>query len=355
MQTTVLYCRTKFYFSCVTRRQHIFIYGFALFVIIWGVDLLNLIKFRQAINWSRVFSPFNLTALLYASVTIYVTHRLSRRFVLKRNWGMLAASFLGVAGLFILLRYSLEEMLLPSFFGIHNYNPNTPLQYYVLDNVYYGTIYVVLGFLIFLFDNHIANQKIQAELLQKSREAELQYLRAQINPHFLFNTINNLYALVYEKSSKAPDALLKLAGLMRYLLYERKETVTLAQEWRYMQDFIALQQLRLPKGTALQISATGDLEQAQIIPHLLFCFVENAFKHGDLRDDAHPLCIHLTCTQEATKFVVSNKIGLHHRDDGGGVGLANVRRRLELLYPNKHELRAEKNGDQYVAELHLKN
>lgn len=120
------------------------------------------------------------------------------------------------------MRYGIEEMIYPAVIGYGNYQEGTSIQYYFLDNIYYAVIYVAIGFFLFIMDRLFTLQKQQVQLANKTREAELQFLRSQVNPHFLFNTLNNIYSLVYEKSNKAPDAVLRLSELLRYILYEKK-------------------------------------------------------------------------------------------------------------------------------------
>ncbi|MET0394869.1 MAG: sensor histidine kinase, partial [Chitinophagaceae bacterium] len=215
-------------------------------------------------------------------------------------------------------------------------------------------VYIFLGFLLFLLDSQVGNRKKQALLLQKSREAELQFLRSQINPHFLFNTLNNIYSLVYEQSDKAPAAMLRLSDMMRYMLYEKKETVPLAKEWDYISSFVELQKLRFHEEPAIVLTAEGNLDAHLIPPYLLIPFVENAFKHGDLRDAADPLTITLAAGDGDIRFRVQNKISHRNKDESGGVGLDNVRRRLELIFPGRHTLQTGSDGRQHAATLILK-
>ncbi len=337
----------------MTKKQLVAVYAVVVFMMVWGFDLINALKFNEPITVSRAFRVFAITQMIYSLTTLVLTRAVFRKYFPSRRYWHLLVSLAGVLVLFIGWRYLLEEVFSAALFGYHNYSRNVSFGYYALDNLYYALVYIFLGFLIFLLDNQVTSQKTQAALLQKTKEAELQFLRSQINPHFLFNTLNNIYSLVYEQSPKAPEAVLKLAELMRYLLYEQKEKVPLSREWHYVQNFIELQLLRFPQELPLEIKTEGDVEKHEIAPHVLIGFVENAFKHGDFKDPSMPLRIRLACNGSTVRFETENKIGRLHKDESGGVGLENIRRRLELLYPGRFLLQVSGKNDLYHSQLVL--
>lgn len=338
----------------MTRQQRIIIYSIVIFMMVWGLDLVNMVKFHQTLEEANIFHLLNFSQILYALCTFLFVRFVSHRYFLAGKWLLFAGSILLAILLFIILRYTLEQILSPLLLGMRNYPAGVSLIYYSLDNVYYAVVYIFLGFLLFLLDNQIGNQKKQALLVQKSREAELQFLRSQINPHFLFNTLNNIYSLVYEQSGKAPAAMLRLSDMMRYMLYEKKETVPLAKEWDYINSFVELQRLRFHEEPAIDISAEGPLQEFAIPPYLLIPFVENAFKHGDLRDPAQPLQIRLAARGREISFTVQNKISHLNKDESGGVGLDNVKRRLELIFPGRYMLHTGTGDGVFTALLTLK-
>lgn len=337
----------------MAKRQLIIVYAVVIFMMVWGLDIINLIKVNRAISVDDIIQPFALSQIIYVTTTLLLTRWIFKKFYASNRYGMLAISLLSLAAFFIVIRYLLEEVLFYYAFGFSNYSKNVSIHYYALDNVYYALIYMVLGTLIFLLDNQMHNQKKQALLLQKTNEAELQFLRSQINPHFLFNTLNNIYALVYEKSDKAPDAVLKLAELMRYLLYEEKQQVPLKREWKYVENFISLQKLRFDESIPVKVQVKGSIDHYNIIPHLLICFVENGFKHADFKDSSQPLKICLECNGRSVHFTMENKIGKNNKDTIGGIGLENIRRRLELSYPNSHVLKINSTDNYYTSALTL--
>ncbi len=336
----------------MTKKQRFILYVSILVILIWGLDLTVSLRDGRPVTLRSAFSPFHFSQLIYSSITFMLVHLIGTRlFVKKKYWQFFIAAILLIF-VFALLRYSIEEIAFPLLMdGLRNYPEKYGIGRYVLDNLYFGAVCIGVGFLAFLLDNQVSNQRKQAELLQQNKEAELLFLRSQVNPHFLFNTLNNIYSLVYEQSPKAPNAMLQLSELMRYILYEKKEVVSVRREWSYIENFITLQQLRFDYELRLDLVVTGDTDKQWIPPYLLIPFIENAFKHGDFRND--PLEIKLNVSSKTMDFEIRNKISTRNKDDVGGIGMDNVKRRLELLYPGKHTLNYKTEDGYYTAQLVL--
>ncbi|MHA4847461.1 sensor histidine kinase [Flavitalea antarctica] len=228
------------------------------------------------------------------------------------------------------------------------------LRYFFLTNLFYFIIYIAFG-AIFFFIQYAGFKELQRkELLIQHRQSELSFLRSQLNPHFLFNSLNNIYSLVNQGSGKALEAIAGFSELMRYMLYDASENVKLSEEINYMHRYIQLQQLRFEHDLPLNItiSATGE----RTIPPLLFIpFIENAFKHGTFQHESDKLIISISDDGKELSFFCSNKINNQHKDAGGGIGLDNVRRRLELLYPLAHELCVTTDEDRFNVKLTLRD
>lgn len=350
---TALCCRCpEHYFSGMNRKQRLLVYAFTIFMLVWGLDLISLLKNGRPIDWGETFNIFIICQIVYVTSTLLITRWIGTRFFSSRRYGPFWAGMIGVVILFVCQRYLLEQVILGRLFNIWNYPPSIRFAYYFLDNLYYALIYVLLGFLIYLLDAQLSNQRKQALLLQQTREAELQFLRSQINPHFLFNTLNNIYSLVYEQSARAPEAVLQLSNLLRYMLYEKKEHVPVEKEWGYIDDFITLQQLRFDYPVRVMRETHIDAEGKTIPPYLLIPFIENAFKHGDFRQE--PLRLLLTVSNKELLFESSNRIQQSHKDEAGGIGLANVQRRLNLIYPDQHSLEVKEANGYFTIQLHIK-
>lgn len=192
----------------------------------------------------------------------------------------------------------------------------------------------------------IENEKLTIELVQ---------LKAQINPHFLFNTLNGIYALVIKNDKNAGDSVLKLSGLMRYILTETpSEQVPLSEEIGFINNYISLQRHRLTEYMSLNYSFEGDTSGKTIAPLLLITFIENAFKHGINPDEDCLININIGIEAHNLTLKVSNKkVPLSPNQLSSGIGLANVKERLNLLYPAKHGLKIKETDDTYFVELTL--
>ena len=322
-------------------------------MLIWGWGLVDNLKFKGSIAFEDIFSPFQVTQVIYISTCFWATHLVLKKYYPAKKYGKLVLGFLGLLTGFIAFRYLLEEVLLPFFFnGMRNYAEHTHPGYYVLDNIYYALVYILFGTLVFLLDYQLRSQKNEAILKQERMNAELAFLRSQISPHFLFNSLNNIYALSCHQPDRAPNAILTLSDLVRYMLYEKQEKVSLQKEWQYIQSLIDLQQLRYEKPLQLHMNAQGNMEQ-MIEPYLLIPFVENVFKHGVVEDAQEPVNITLNSTVNFLEFSIENKTADRQKDKDGGIGLENTKRRLELLYPAKHSLHIDAGQNRFSAVLKI--
>lgn len=185
--------------------------------------------------------------------------------------------------------------------------------------------------------------------------AELSFLRAQINPHFLFNSINDIYSLSYQSSPLAPQALLKLSVILRYMLKEgNEETVALSKEVEYLENVIELQRIASKQQANIIFIKEGYIGHQPIASLLFIAFLENAFKHGVLDDPTCPVEIYLMADNYSVNVSVSNMVNDHLKDSTSGIGLKNVKRRLELIYPDKHQLHIEQLDNKFMVELTIK-
>lgn len=201
-------------------------------------------------------------------------------------------------------------------------------------------------------------QSEKKELVTRNIETELQGLKNQINPHFLFNTLNNLYALTLKKSDRAPEVVLKLSDMMRYMLYECNEPmISIEQEIRYIRNYIELEKLRYSSHTDISLEVDERLLQYKVAPLLLIPFVENSFKHGMQSSIDHSyIHIHAILQNEHLVFTVVNSKpqvspGQAITKPQGGVGLSNAKRRLELIYPLRYNLEIQAAPDAFKIVL----
>lgn len=216
-------------------------------------------------------------------------------------------------------------------------------------------------FLALVFASAIKIARDSFTRRQQEKEAELKLLKAQLNPHFLFNTLNNLYGLSVVKSDKLPNLMLKLSNLLRYSLYETKETfVPLAKEITYLENYMALERIRLEDATNIQFESSGNLSSKQIAPMLFIVFVENAFKHLSISKDKKSEVI-VSLHEENDRLIfkclnTKDTTNLEHDNiekGKSGIGLQNVKKRLTLMYPETHELTITENDASYSIQLIL--
>ncbi len=209
------------------------------------------------------------------------------------------------------------------------------------------------------YKNWITSQALANEAERKHLTSELQVLKAQLNPHFLFNTFNNLYLLSLQKSDKTPVAISKMSDLFHYILYECNSTeVPVSKEVKLIEDYIQLEELRY--SDRLSISFEKDIENPEFMipPMLLYTFIENCFKHG-CSNDPGTSWIRLRIKVRTNWFIfeATNSIPqaeLHPRKPDGGVGLSNVKRRLELIYPENHQLEIRKELREFYIRLEIR-
>jgi two-component system, LytTR family, sensor kinase len=195
-------------------------------------------------------------------------------------------------------------------------------------------------------------KKLQLE--RDNYNLELNMLKSQINPHFFFNTLNNIYSLIVDKDEVAAGCVIRLSDLMRYTLYESNAPrVALNKEVAFLQDYIEIERIRYSQNYAIEFNTEGVTEEHRIAPLILITFVENAFKHGFRRDKQSGwMRISVSVKGQELTFCVANN-RKPEVDSKPGIGLVNVRRRLELLYPREHQLLVKPLEDQFYVELKI--
>ena len=219
-----------------------------------------------------------------------------------------------------------------------------------------GTIFIVIfvGMLKFAED-WLELEAKRKEVENEKLTAELTFLKAQINPHFLFNTLNNLYYLAFTNSPNTTEVIAKLSQMMRYMIYDSNHAkVLLSKEIEYIENYISLEKLRLNNQIPISFEIEGNITQAQIVPLILITFLENAFKHGVSNNSTNAyISVKLAVSNQSLIYTVENsklKSSIHEKS---GIGLRNVGRRLDLSYANKYQLDVEDGETDYKVKLTL--
>ena len=227
--------------------------------------------------------------------------------------------------------------------------------------VLFFSIYIIITSLLKFSKSWFMVSELQKELLEKEKQksdVELRALKAQINPHFFFNTLNNIYSMSLDKDDRLPSTILQLSELMRYFLYEAKDNfIPLEKELAVVKNYIALQKLRSNEQLIIEIKQEGETTNQKIAPLLLITFLENAFKHGAKGSSDNAFIRLLVNIQKnQLSFTIENNKGIVDETEPTaykGVGLENVKRQLELLYPGKHILSIKDADNCFTVQLQI--
>lgn len=235
----------------------------------------------------------------------------------------------------------------------HRHRP--PFYHIALMPLYPAILAFALSTAIRITSEWFKTEKQKKEMEAEKLFSELAFLKSQVNPHFLFNILNNICSLARKKSDDTENAIIKLAQIMRYMLQDSKdEKVSLEKEVEYLHNYIELQRLRISDHVRIQFTLEGQTEVIMLEPLLLIPFIENAFKHGVSYLENSAIDIFLRVDHHSLFLRVNNKVVRKDQEvslQGSGIGLKNVIRRLDLLYPEKHRLVIHDDGEAYQVEL----
>ena len=297
-----------------------------------------------------------LVKLVDLIVMVYITNNLLiPSFLYKKRYGLFVFLFL-----LMILISSVTKMYIvgqlthdPTKFALSG-----DLKGRIYDNVIPHFFLVIAGASFKLMFDQINLQKKMAELAKDKAEAELNFLKSQINPHFLFNSLNSVYFLIDKNNPDARQALHTFSDMLRYQLYEANgEKIPIEKEIGYLQDYVHLQQLRKDENYKVQFNCAQEVKNFSIEPLLLIPFVENAFKHISHNTKGDNFVkLDMTRNNGYFEFGVENSCekGTYTTEEHGGIGMNNVKRRLELLYPGAHQLNIDDKEDIFKINLKLK-
>ncbi|BDC98587.1 sensor histidine kinase [Persicobacter psychrovividus] len=334
------------------------------FLIMWSFFAQRLPNFLSA--YKAILIIVGMTIVIAINIKYLIPH-----FLHDRKWWLYFGGALLAVVVVSYIYNHLDQSLMEHYSNLidrremRRYRrPKSNLSYPLKQIVHYTVFPQFMQFLLVLFLSTAFEMTKYA--FQKSREAvalreqtlqsELNFLKSQINPHFLFNALNNIYTLAYLKSDKAPEMILKLSDMLRYILYDCKaELVPVDREVQYLQDYIQLQLLKSERPLDIELQLQTPLSGATVPPMIFIPFVENAFKHSKIEDKQGWIRINLFLEAEALIFRVENSKPSQpfRKDNVGGIGLRNVERRLSLLYPNSHQLEVEDDQDRFLVHLSL--
>lgn len=334
---------------------------YALHIAFWVVYAsfffyqISFARNKGFIDWGTVLLDFGFHIASMAFISYLNYFLFIPRFLQRRHIGRYMLEFLP---LFVAYSYGVvwvKRLILDQGLQVMPWIHSPRFAVIVIFNALGLVIFVgVLRFVEDWFELEAAQKQLENERLT----AELRFLKAQINPHFLFNTLNNLYYLAYTQSPNTTGVIDKLSQMMRYMLYEsNNERVALTHEIAYLNNYIGLERLRLEANIPIDFQVTGPVEGVQIAPLILITFLENAFKHGvsNSRNDSWiKAAIHIEGAT-LTYSVHNSKIADHNKTltEPSGIGLANAQRRLELTYPKQYRLDTHEGDHDYRITLTL--
>lgn len=301
------------------------------------------------------YLPYLLSCLLLAFTYYFNYHFLVPRFYVHRKY---VPYFICIFGILWLL------LLVPEvdhLFRDHHHGrpdgrpgPRTGGMQRIFHFTYFELQVMVMGVMVTIVSTFLRITRELRKAEDAKKDAELAYLKAQVNPHFLFNTLNSIYSLAYKKSDQAAPAIVKLSGLMRYVITEAQDDkVLLSKELEYVSNYIELQRLRLTSSTSLRFSVVGDTEDKLISPMIFLPFIENAFKYGVNPEQESEIRIGFTVTSHAVQMEVSNAVVNSEMVASERIGIGNSKERLERLYPGNYLLNIKADEHKFSVSLNI--
>ncbi len=310
--------------------------------------------FHNALLFSAFLMPITIATTyvsIYKLIPEYLIPKRYGKFALYSCYTLIISGYLIMLSIFFSLIYL-------AHFNYNEMNPVTKNIILVTSGVYLIVILVSAYKLLQLNLEHAERtKKLQTQILEtqlKLKEQELQYLKMQIHPHFLFNTLNTLYGFALRKAEETPEMILKLSNLLDYLLYQAdKPFVLLTEEIEHIKDYIALEEMRFNETLKLQFTNNNIPETLTMAPMVLVPFVENSFKHGSLHQGKLHINIHLECQGQTLHFNIDNTHKKGHTSSKKGIGLENIKKRLNLLYKDNYTLHIQNESDIFKVQLQL--
>ncbi len=347
---------------------HLLFWGLAVYAIsrIFGISTVEvfaeetsennttervIVSYDHAFFWATLITVAFCAVAFYTNIFLLLRDYFIDKSTLRYFLKLFALLFLCVSADILLNRYITYGPTLED--GIFSF-PSIGLHMTMF------VFFTALSYVYAFIREWIKNEKLRNEIAKEKLKTELNFLKSQINPHFLFNTLNNLYSISQKHQvDELSMGINELSNLMRYMLYESNaDFVSLKKEVKYIESFIEIQQLRHDEEDELIINfeKKGDFSKAVIAPMILLPFVENAFKHGFSLNESSVINLGLETSDSGIFFKVRNRAFKHHKfaDKTSGIGLENVTRRLNLIYPNKHTLRILEEDENFIVELNIR-
>jgi sensor histidine kinase YesM len=325
-------------------------------ILFWCLILLFYVVFfgRKGENYFLTFLFTGLVMPVTIATTYFLNYFLVPRFLLKEHYFLFGLYFIYtlIGSLYFEMIISYAVFIIVAELQIHNMSPASIDIFFLLASL---LVVVFFGVAIKLL-LHWRKSKEDYQILMRDKvEAELKFLKSQLNPHFLFNTLNNLYYLSSEKSDKTPQAILALSELLDYVLHEAKvDFVPIEKEIQQVKNYIALESLRYEDRLSIKFNILGDTITNKIAPMLLITLTDNAFKHGVMPSASKAwIEIKIECRQNVVNIQIGNSVCGKPKANSYGIGLDNLKSQLRLIYGDMHSLLISETDDSFHVNLEL--
>ena len=310
-------------------------------------------------NFVTWFSLFLLPVTMIT--TYFVVYFLIPKYLLVKKYALFAlySVYTLILSTWLILMTIFTSLVFLSNLRIEQMPPMSRNYVFVLILVY--LIVLLVSFITLLnqnFKTESKNKELQNKILETQlqiKDQELQYLKKQIHPHFLFNTLNTIYGFALKQSIDTPDIILKLSNLLDYILYQvSKPKVSLEEEIMHLKEYIALERIRFQDTLKVSFETENNFNNKTIPPMLLIPFVENAFKHGNLIEGFLQIDIQIKLVDDTLHFTIKNTVKQDlDPTKNSGIGLQNIKKRLDLIYADHYELNVESKNNWFVVDLHI--
>lgn len=341
-------------------RHHRWKYHIILFAVIVSMFLFGEYVNQDGDSFVRKFSYPYFFYIITFFIPFYATYFLNYTVVCSGTIAKRKIILFIIAILFLILlhsgiRYFLEEIVLFRITGIHNYDESSRnIAFYIVDNSYYAIQAILYSSSLYLLFEYLEHKEKIHTLQLEHKKAELSLLKTQLEPHFLFNTLNTFYTELVDVQPETAKDIHRLSQLLRYVTYEtHHDFMPLQRELQFVSDYIYFQKKRFEDNLFLDYEVEGIIGQQRILSLALIHFIENVFKHGILNDKTQPAQIRITITNIRLELRSSNAKSVSEHHSNKGIGEDNLRDRLDALYTDNYTLNFEQDENQFQAYLSI--
>jgi len=323
---------------------------FSIHIFIWAI-LYSVILFLLYSEGKEITLKICLR-IAFGAVVFYTNYSLLVPHLLLKKKKI--PYLLTVVVLLMIVYLVISNVFVFDLYDSRNLLDKRPSKFIII--IFFNAVIIIIGTIIRVYEQWIENDRIKTKIEVQKNKTELESLKNQLNPHFLFNSLNSIYSLTVKKSNDAPEAVIMLSELMRYMLYKANDNkVLLKDELQYIENYIKLQRIRIAKNENVKMNIRGAITTQKISPLLFISYIENAFKYGTDFKGNTEVEIDIGVKEDELQFKCINIIGSVAKDqENSGIGMQNTKNRLELLYPGKHWLTTVEKDNKFIVDLKLK-